>query len=937
MRAAWRLATSSLSGRRRRTGLLASAVALSGALVVGVACAMESIHAAINQQLAATVGKADLRLRPAGAGTLPESLLEQVRAWREVTRAEPRAQAPVAVSVSRPILEPADAGGFVRRPREFSSAALTLTVVPDSPREALLPPPELMLGRLPAAANEAVLDDLLAFRLTYSYATAAEHRDGFFLPGSADEPHPPIDPVLRPAVPDRAATEAEARRINRAQGVAVGDEIEVSRQAIPGLGIDIPGLSRSAKLRIVGIASMPPLGGRPQVYLTLEGFQRLTGSAGFSQIDIAIRRGLEPDAVAARHRPELPRAALLESTEKVTSGLNRNIQSNQLGMVLATVMAFLSSSFIIMTGLSTAVTERQRELAIVRCIGGTRGQLAASQLLIGALVGLAGALLGVPLGIGLAGLMAAVFSDQLPTGLSISWWGGLLGLSGSLLAGLAGAAWPAIRASRVSPLSGLAARAEVARPRGIAITTAAGLLLLLAQALIVGLPSNGQVIFWGYATVGLPLMFVGYFLLGVPAILLLARLAAPLISRLLRIPGRLLARTIQATPYRHGFTAGALMAGLALMVAIWTNGGSMLRDWLDKIQFPDAFVSGLALPESAQRKLAALDIVADTCAITLTTVETDIFGVRALQRYKTTFVGFDPEPFFRLSRLVWVQGDEATAIRRLNEGGAVIVAREFLTAQGLGLGHRFRCRQGERDYDFEIVGVVASPGLEIVSKFFNVGEDFTDQAVHAVFGSRQDMKDKFFAGEPAPIHLIQVQFSPEVRPENHQSALERIRRELAGYGVLDVGSGWEIKHQVRTFATGILLVFSSVAIAAMLIACFGVANLIVAGVEARRFEFGVLRAIGAERRTLGRLVAGEALLIALTACILGTAMGIQGSWAAQRLYALLLGLDLRLRPPLRPIAAGWLIVVILALAAAAPAIWRLSRRHPRELLGAVRG
>ncbi|MEX2220082.1 MAG: ABC transporter permease [Phycisphaerales bacterium] len=167
--------------------------------------------------------------------------------------------------------------------------------------------------------------------------------------------------------------------------------------------------------------------------------------------------------------------------------------------------------------------------------------------------------------------------------------------------------------------------------------------------------------------------------------------------------------------------------------------------------------------------------------------------------------------------------------------------------------------------------------------------------------------------------------------------LERIRREMAGYGVLDVGSGWEIKEQVRVFAVGMLLVFSVVAMGAMLVACFGVANLIVAGVEARRFEFGVLRAVGAERRVLGRLVAGEAVLVALAACILGTLMGLQGSWAGVRLYGLLLGLELKLRPPPLAIAAGWGIVIVLALAAAGPAIWRLSRREPRELLGAVRG
>jgi hypothetical protein len=65
----------------------------------------------------------------------------------------------------------------------------------------------------------------------------------------------------------------------------------------------------------------------------------------------------------------------------------------------------------------------------------------------------------------------------------------------------------------------------------------------------------------------------------------------------------------------------------------------MLRDWLGKIQFPDAFVSGLSLSEENQRTLDAMPEVKRTCAITLHTVETDVFGVRALQKYKTTFVG----------------------------------------------------------------------------------------------------------------------------------------------------------------------------------------------------------------------------------------------------------------------------------------------------------
>ena len=41
----------------------------------------------------------------------------------------------------------------------------------------------------------------------------------------------------------------------------------------------------------------------------------------------------------------------------------------------------MSAAFIIMTGLTTGIAEQQRGLAIIRCIGGTKAQLAQAQLL----------------------------------------------------------------------------------------------------------------------------------------------------------------------------------------------------------------------------------------------------------------------------------------------------------------------------------------------------------------------------------------------------------------------------------------------------------------------------------------------------------------------------------------------------------------------------
>jgi putative ABC transport system permease protein len=326
-----------------------------------------------------------------------------------------------------------------------------------------------------------------------------------------------------------------------------------------------------------------------------------------------------------------------------------------------------------------------------------------------------------------------------------------------------------------------------------------------------------------------------------------------------------------------------------------------------------------------------MPFVTGTVPITLHNVETQAFGVRALKKYKTTFIAFEPEPFFRLTRLSWVQpadpAGQRRAVERLKEGGAVLVAREFYVAQGLGAGDTFNMKGHDgRDYPMEVVGVVTSPGLEIVSSFFSVGDNFTEQAIHAVFGSRKDLKEKL--GSEA-ISMIQIGLSPDISDDD---AINTIRAQLVDSGLLDVGSGRKIKAELLKVIKGTLLISTSIAIFAMIIASFGVANIIVAGIQTRQFEFGVLRAVGAPRGLLVRLVLGEALLIALAAAVLGTCLGVQGVFSAQHLDKVLFGFELNTRPPPLPILIGWCAVFVVTLGATAPAVIALGRRKPRELL-----
>ncbi|MCA9280003.1 MAG: ABC transporter permease [Phycisphaeraceae bacterium] len=911
MRPAWHLVTSSLSSRRRRTALLSGAIAVATALVVAVASLMSSINRMIESQLGFMFGSGDVQIRHQHPrGSVSQAQYDATKQWPEVALSVGSVEADIALVITRPIwVHDETTQQDVQRPTQLRATAhgngLDFRAI--QPIRSI----ELVAGRLPSSDDEIVVDEGLVAALSWD---ANAKRRGIFS----------VIPGIRRSNPDEKLSD-EHLNANRQQRVGIGETVVIQklRQNI-------------AELTVVGVAAAPPLGGRAQAYATIQSMRTLAGytkeqADHYTQVDLVLRDDVVPEDVVNTYKAMLGDEIMLRSTAKATSGLTDNMRSSELGLILILVLASMSAAFIIVTGLNTSVAQQQRELAIVRCIGGTRFHLAQTQLLLGVVLSIAGAAVGIPLGIAVVLLLGVVASDVLTTGVVIPWTGPVLGLACAFFAGIGGALWPALRAAQLQPLRSLTPNAQPVSRNAVGITSLIALCFLLVPAIMVTAIHDGQMMFWTYSTTGLPLLFLGYFLLGVPVTYIVATCIGPLLAHVFRLPKHMLVRSIESTPFRHGLTAGALMAGLALMVSIWTSGDSILRDWLGKLQFPDAFVSGIALMPEHQRMIEDLPFVTETCALSLTRVETDVFGIKALQDLKTTFVAFEPEPFFRMTNVKWIQGDEETAIRRLNEGGAVIVAKEFLLAKGLGVGDTFKCTFEDHDDTFEIVGVVASPGLELASRFFNIGADFHEQAMHAVFGSMADARTKF---NVEASQLIQVTFTDDV---DDDIAVATLRESLFDAGIIDAGSGRRIKETITTFASTTVLAFSVVAVVSMFVACFGVANIVMASIESRKFEFGILRAVGAMQAVLLRLVLCEAVLIAIAASILGTAMGLQASWAATRVHRLLHGLELQVRIPVLAILIGSTILLTLTLVAAMPAISRLGKTPPRELLASGRG
>lgn len=898
MRPAWRLAINSLSARPSRSALLVMSVLLSAALIAAVSCSMASVHASLRARVESTVGKSDLRVVKLGKDLFPLDTTDTIRAWPESRVVVPRLRDALALENPRTGKKTGLIGNGVDPRVEFDLRPLVLKE-----------------GRGVSAEHEIVLDERAADLL--------EARVGDVLHSA------------KRSTTSGAIGAAIANLIKPKSSPASGSETPAPAASAPTTPA-----SNEPGLTVVGISKQPSIGVgvvlRAEGVLAYATLRELTGRGPLvSEIDVILKPGSDATALAQARQSGFTKGILLRPSAKVTSGLEKNIRQSQIGMTIASVLAYLAASFIILTGLTTNVTERQRELAMLRCIGASRWQMAESQLVTGMLIGLCGALLGVPLGMVGSLILVKSFPEQLPGGFQVNAFGLIMAVLGSLGAGIVGAAWPAWRAARTSPLEALAIRSKPARTIVIFACGLIGIALVSLQLLLIFGQSDPDRVFWSELTVGLPAMFTGYFIMAVPVFWIVARVLGPVLSKVMRLPANLLTRTVLATPYRFGFTAGAMMMGLALLVSIWTNGRAVLEDWLKGLKFPDAFVAGVAITDEARQRIAALPFVTETVALQTLPLKTRALGISAFDNTSTTFIAFEPEPFFRMTSLTWVQGSPEFAIPKLNAGGAVLVAKEFQTARGIKLGDKITLEHEDKPYEFEVVGVVSSPGLDIVNSWFEIGEDYAEQAVNAVFGTRADMKRLFGVDS---IRLLQVGLKPDKDGIKFDDA-EAVRklREVGGTGVLDAGSGRQILEEVTGFLSASLYIFSLVAVGAMLVACFGVANLVVAGIQARRFEFGVLRAVGAQRGLLARLVLGEAMLIAISACLLGTVMGMHGARAGQRMNEVIIGLSFRGWPPIGPTLAGWAVVTVITLGAAAPAILMLNRAKVRELLGGVRG
>jgi len=190
----------------------------------------------------------------------------------------------------------------------------------------------------------------------------------------------------------------------------------------------------------------------------------------------------------------------LPATERMLFTQNVEASVAMLGVLLGT--ATFLAVFIISSTFGFTVVQRRRDLALLRLVGGSRGQL--RRLLLGeaVLLGAVGAALGIPAGLGVMAVQSWLMRTMgfVPDSFRGEWRMWILGVSvgtGVVLA-VAGVLLAARRAARVRPLEALRESGEAARvmTAGRWITGLVFLAGTIAMVIVAphGGPAGGQAI-----------------------------------------------------------------------------------------------------------------------------------------------------------------------------------------------------------------------------------------------------------------------------------------------------------------------------------------------------------------------------------------------------------------------------------------------------------
>lgn len=593
----------------------------------------------------------------------------------------------------------------------------------------------------------------------------------------------------------------------------------------------------------------------------------MTGTDVFTEINVIAAEGTPAqsaaDAVATAVPDDAEVATGQEYGEKLAESAGTQADVMAVALLLFALISVFVASIVIYNTFAILIAQRQREMALLRCVGAKRSQVFSSVLLEALIVGLVSSAIGVlaGIGIGLAGFTVGQELLEVDTGsttLVVSPAAVIIGLLVGTVMTVFAALLPALKATRVPPLTALRTSAVAsALEKGIGwVRASIAFVFFLAAAGMITLVLNGDLngqqemyIAAGAAMVA----FIGVVVIS-PLLVRAVVTVAGVPMRKFGVPSMLAADNARRSPKRAATAMIALTVGAMLITgysvlsaSVQTTTTEMLEeqfpvDYQLRQQFSDA-EEQQRIPESVAQDLDEAPELGQVFTQRQARVSRD--GGPA---YPSVYAYFGAE----VEDL-----DSDVASGDLSEvGPGKIAISEGFAADGQEAGDTVTVETEEGERSYEIAAVVPTQGW-----------------LNGLTLAPSDFTSAFPSVENDSMVYVRI-----AEGASEAGARDAVADAVADHPTVQIQSMAQTRGQFTQVLDTAYMAIAAMLGLAVLIAVFGIANTMALSVLERTRESALLRAVGLTGGQLRRMLSLEAVLLCLIGAGTGIALGVLFGW-----------------------------------------------------------
>jgi putative ABC transport system permease protein len=673
-------------------------------------------------------------------------------------------------------------------------------------------------------------------------------------------------------------------------GIKIGDDVRIlARGSIKPQHVQLVGLIRPTDIWAFTQGGL--------AYFNLEDWQWMWKEEG--KID-ALQIGLVPSVDKQQALDALARALPSNSNLQLRpahedgGSSSVTLEAFQIGLETTRTLAVLVAFLLIFNTFLMNVTERRAQIGVLRLIGSLRAQVMRLFLREATVIGIVGAVLGLPLGWLLAHWLARSMENafgikvQAP---EVALWATLFAFTMGPVVAWGAAFWPARRASRIGPLENLRQRASGQPPRIDRRITSLGSILVVVSLTI---------FFWrGPLSQELSLTGALFFLVGLLFTLpTMLPTGYALLYHLLHFLGpmefELACRQLVRTQGRALLTWGILFLAVAVSVAtglILTDVINDIRGEVRRTTLADFIIrvtqvnlatgTSAKLPEDLRLAVSRLEGVKSVEAIANLGLE-----IPAAGRVVAVVREFDlhERPPLKLS------GTSLQDVRQKMLDGEIVLSDILAYKLQKKAGDEVTAIFEGKDYSFRVAGT---------TRFYLAGG-------MAFFIDRQVAERKF---GPIGADGLLIDAKP-----GQQDALAHRLIELSQQDGLLFQTYDEVQARLESILNTVVASLWVLLALGFLIAVFGVTNTLMMNILEQTREIGLMRVLGMQRRQIRRMVLAQSAYVGILAIIPGFMAGATLAYVIRSSALAVLGDNPHfgdLLPWLAPYAVGLLGLVLM--------------------------